>query len=526
MDRIPELVSGGKLLKWRLPKTSQQRFIAAGFLIAIMLGAFLFSVGYRSSIQFEKWNNLVIHARAVLKSLDDFSSAVKNAQLAAVSYYANGGEPQVQAFSTAESDAHAAISRARNLTVDNPIQQHNLDELSRLADLGIGLLRRVIQLHQDGKSGPDAMKPINEDAKKIGSPLGAALAATISEENRLLEIRTSEAAAVARRSRLLETIGSTFAMALVVLIGILCLREISIRADAVDLLERLNLELERRVAERTTALQTAIEQVRLENEERLAAKAAVSKLNAELEERVHQRTAELESANKELEAFCYSVSHDLRAPLRSIDGFSLALLEDHGGRLSDEGKTDLQRVRAATVRMGTLIDDLLDLSRIARSEMHREPVDLSQLAGSIASELRGVQPDRKVEFAIAPGLKVKGDLRLIRIALQNLLGNSWKFTSKQDHARIEFGRTQSNGTSSFFVGDNGAGFDPAFASRLFGAFQRLHAAADFPGTGIGLATVQRIVHRHGGDIWATSKVNEGATFFFTLEPHTHQLESK
>ncbi len=259
---------------------------------------------------------------------------------------------------------------------------------------------------------------------------------------------------------------------------------------------------------------------------------AYSQLEKEIEERkdaeyrIQSVNTELLAANKELEAFSYSVSHDLRAPLRGIDGFSLALIEDHGDNLGDGGKALLQRVRAATVRMGTLIDDLLDLSRITRSEMHREPVDLSQLAGTIASELRSTQPDRNVEFAIASGLQVKGDLRLIRIALQNLLGNSWKFTSKRDHARIEFGFSQTNGTSAFFVADNGAGFDPSYAARLFGAFQRLHATADFPGTGVGLATVQRIVHRHGGEIWASSAVNEGATFFFTLEPHNQKQETE
>jgi signal transduction histidine kinase len=508
-------------MKWRLPRTPQQRFIAVGFLAAIILRVFLFYVAYHSSTQFENWNNLVIHTRAVMKTLDDFSASLKNAQLAATAYYTNGGEPPIQAFSSAESEAHAALARALKMTADNPVQQHNLEVLAPLGDQGFDLLRRVIQLRQDGKSGPDALKPVNEDAKKISPPLVKALATTISEENRLLELRTGEAAIAARRTRYLQVSGNVLAMGLLVIMGLLFLRENSIRANAVEQLEILNAGLETRVTERTAALQTAISLVQDENKERLAAEAALSKLNAGLEERVRLRTVELESANRELEAFCYSVSHDLRAPLRSIDGFSLALLEDNAGRLTQGGKTQLERVRAATVRMGTLIDDLLDLSKITRSEMRRETVDLSQLAGTIFSELHSAQPDRSVEFDIAPGLQVKGDPRLIRIALHNLLGNSWKFTSKREHARIEFGRTNSNGTSSFFVTDNGAGFDPAYAGRLFGAFQRLHTTADFPGTGVGLATVQRIVHRHGGEIWATSTPDQGATFFFTLEPRSH-----
>ncbi len=236
----------------------------------------------------------------------------------------------------------------------------------------------------------------------------------------------------------------------------------------------------------------------------------------QLNESLQRRTAELEAANKELEAFCYSVSHDLRAPLRGIDGFSQALLEDYAGRLDNKGKDYLQRVRAATQRMGTLIDDLLNLSRITRAEMRRETVDLSELAHAIATDLRQGQPERKVEFVIAPGLRSKGDPRLIRVALENLLSNSWKFTSRRERTRIELGHTQVNGTSAFFVRDNGAGFDPAYTDRLFGVFQRLHAMTEFPGTGVGLATVQRIIHRHSGRVWAEGAVEQGATFYFTL----------
>jgi len=510
---LPGRAGGEALNKWRLPKTSQQRFIAVGFLAAILLKAFLFFVAYRSSTQFVEWNNLVTRTRAILVALDDFSQSVKNAQVAAIGYYASGGESKLETLSSAESKAHTALARARGLALD-PDLRIKMDAMVPLADRGFDLLRREIQLRQDGQSGPDAIQPIKEETSEASPVLAQILADTVSGENRLLEIRSNEAATAALRARLFETVGGTLALTLMVLMGVLFLRENSIRANTLDRVELLNSDLG-----------SAISHVREENSERLAAEAALSKLNADLEERVHLRTKELESANKELEAFCYSVSHDLRAPLRSIDGFSLALLEDCHDCLTEDGKTQLKRVRAATVRMGTLIDDLLDLSRITRSEMHREPVDLSKLAGTIAAEFRGSDPQRDVEFAIAPDLQVKGDLRLIRIALYNLLGNSWKFTSKRDRGRIEFGRTHANGNSSFFVADNGAGFDPAYAARLFGAFQRLHTAADFPGTGVGLATVQRIVHRHGGEIWAVSKLDAGATFFFTLEPQRHQQET-
>jgi PAS domain S-box-containing protein len=225
---------------------------------------------------------------------------------------------------------------------------------------------------------------------------------------------------------------------------------------------------------------------------------------------------QLRHANQELESFSYSVSHDLRAPLRGIDGFSQALLEDYAEQLDANGKDYLQRVRAATQRMAVLIDDLLNLSRVARAEMRRERIDLSQLANAIAKELRAGQPERKVDFAVPPALQAEGDARLVRVVLENLLGNSWKFTAKVEHARIEMGASQANGRPVFFVRDNGAGFDQVHAGRLFGAFQRLHGMGEFPGTGIGLATVQRIIHRHGGEVWAEGVVEKGATIYFTL----------
>jgi PAS domain S-box-containing protein len=232
------------------------------------------------------------------------------------------------------------------------------------------------------------------------------------------------------------------------------------------------------------------------------------------EQEIKIRNAQLQAANQELEAFCYSVSHDLRAPLRSIDGFSQALLEDQADQIDDQGKAYLHRIRSATQRMGELIDDLLSLSRVTRAEISRRPTDLSEMATSIAEDMRNRQPDREVEFVVAPDMEANADPRLMRIVLQNLLDNAWKFTSKRERARIEFGRIEQNGSSAFFVRDNGAGFDPSYSGRLFGTFQRLHAMSEFPGTGIGLATVQRIVHRHGGKVWGEGAVDRGATFYF------------
>ena len=236
----------------------------------------------------------------------------------------------------------------------------------------------------------------------------------------------------------------------------------------------------------------------------------------ELNRRLERDNAELTAVNKELEAFSYSVSHDLRAPLRAIDGFSQALVEDAGPLLSAEHHSHLNRVRQAAQRMGLLIDDLIKLARVTRTDVNIDEVDLTGIARQIADGLQDSAPEREAEIFVAPDLHAKGDPRLLQVALENLLNNSWKFTAPRSLARIEFGRTHVDGEPAFFVRDNGVGFDMSYAGKMFGAFQRFHDAREFAGTGIGLATVQRIIHKHGGRIWADSQPGNGATFFFTL----------
>lgn len=244
---------------------------------------------------------------------------------------------------------------------------------------------------------------------------------------------------------------------------------------------------------------------------------AIVRLNVELEHRVAARTAQLQEANKELEVFSYSVAHDLRAPLRIIDGFSHALLEDMEGRLDAVALDHIRRVRGAASRMSQLIDDLLELSRVTIAQMSHDTVNLSALAGVVAAELKKSAPDRNVEFVIEKGLTVTGDVRLLRIAIENLLGNAWKFTGKKEDGRIEFGASGTkDGRSVFHVRDNGAGFDMKYSDKLFCAFQRLHPSAQFDGTGIGLATVARVIKRHGGTVWAEGDIDAGATFYFTV----------
>lgn len=293
----------------------------------------------------------------------------------------------------------------------------------------------------------------------------------------------------------------------------------AMKAGAMDyILKPCTLRLVLPVLQRALTIRS----LRNENVQLRQAEETIRRLNANLERCVEERTRQLMDANRELEAFSHSVSHDLRAPLRALDGFSKILLEEYGGKFDDRGRGYLTRVGEAVDRMRNLIEDLMRLSQVNAAELHRREIDLSAMILSVVEELRHQEPAREVQFTVAPGLHCMGDSQLLRIALQNIVGNAWKFTRKVRHAQIEFGRCAED-PGTFFVRDNGAGFKEEYATNLFAPFRRLHTAAEFPGTGIGLSIVQRIIRRHGGRVWAHGSVGQGAAIYFSIDEPSEAL---
>lgn len=440
--------------------------VATAFGLASAILITVCALSYHDVLRNTRDQEWVAHTHFVREELEELIADLEKSQASERDYLISGQDSYLSAFNAAVARVAEHTRNARILTADNPAQQASLDQLEPLIAKRFAQMRAMIaERRARGLSAAITAEQSN-DSISVMKNISAIISAMLREENRLLAARAATVNANSHQMRRILLFGYAVAFLFLFVESVVIHKE----------MER------RRAAEQAT----------------------------------EKRSAELEAANKELEAFCYSVSHDLRSPLRGIDGFSQALLEDYSAHVDETGQDYLRRIRAGSQRMSTLIDDLLNLSRYTRVEMRREPTDLSEIGSSVADELRMLQPAREVEFVIAPRLHSESDPRLMRVVLENLLGNAWKFTSKKKHARIEFGKTDDNGSSAFYVKDNGAGFDPAYTTRLFGAFQRLHGVSEFPGTGIGLASVQRIIHRHGGRVWAESAVDQGATFYFTL----------
>jgi signal transduction histidine kinase len=448
--------------------------------------------GFRAIQSLHDSEYWVAHTWQVINQVESIMSSAKDAETGNRGYLITGDKSYLEPYTRARQELPGKLDYFGSLTSDSPTHAHRLMEMRAVLEQRMSLLQQGIDLRSEndhdtvraivlsgtGKTEMDHLRQLANDME--------------AEERRLLAIRTANADRDNSRAHSMIALASALDLLFIIFLFRYFAKERSMRFAAEQDAERVAV-------------------ARADAEERAE---EVRTLNATLEQKVKQRTSELETINHELEAFSYSVSHDLRAPLRTIDGFSLALEEDYQDAVDDVGRDYIHRVRAGVQRMGQLIDSLLQLSRITRTEIARESFQMSHIAESVAAVLMDENPGRDILFDIESNLLAEGDIRLVRIALENLLGNAVKFSSKGPHPRIKFGWDKEK--KAWFVCDNGVGFDMFYADRLFNAFNRLHGDKDFRGSGIGLATVARIIHRHHGTIWADSVVDHGATFWFTL----------
>jgi signal transduction histidine kinase len=473
-------------------KSAWYRLAMVGAMLVVVLNTWLAARELHTLFEAQGWRahtlEVITHTKALELEVDKANGAVRG-------YILMGTPVYEQRYRTSAQNVETELNQIQRLTTDNFEQQKRIVYLrtrvmAKFAGLEEGLAARK---GSGGPLEPSLLEPALSDSPDGGPTVGYIISQIEDEEQRLLADRTHETKH-AQTAVWVSFIGAT-------------LLDLLLLLAAFEFLIRISRD---RYALAESSAEIAALNIKLQS------------LNADLEVRVEQRTRELAVSNQELEAFSYSVSHDLRAPLRTIDGFSLALMEDFSEILNEEGRDYIARVRNGVQRMGTLIDALLQLSRVTRSEVQRDRVDLSSLATLVFNEALANDPERDILLVAQPGVLVKADPRLLRIALENLIGNAIKFTSRTPGARIDFGsetgRDQYAGQTVYFIRDNGAGFDMQYVDRLFTAFQRLHGDRDFKGSGIGLATVSRIIRRHHGAIWAESELGHGATFYFTLQP--------
>ena len=468
-------------------------------LVPVLLSAAILVVALNALFAFHSVNVLldserwVQHTWQVIYQVELIMSSAKDAETGARGFLITGSDAYLEPATTARRELPGELDAFESMTSDNPAQQPRITEMRAVLEERLSLLQRGIDLRRSSES-LDAVRPMvltgtgkahMDHLRRIADDMEA-------EERRLLATRVARATKNSRQAIFSIGLASGLDFLLIVLMFRYFAQERQLRIETEEVAERLA------VAHAETEQQA--------NEVRL--------LNATLEERVKLRTAELEATNRELEAFSYSVSHDLRSPLRTIDGFSLALEEDYAGLVDATGVDYIRRVRNGVQRMGQLIDALLQLSRITRAEINREDVDVTAMAKLVAGNLAEENPAKPVAFRVEEGMTATADPKLLQVALENLMGNAVKFSSKVDAPAVEVGWDPAQ--QAFFIKDNGAGFDMYYAEKLFNAFNRLHGDKDFKGSGIGLATVARVIRRHHGRIWADSKVDGGATFWFTL----------
>lgn len=479
-------------LKAQIKQQASRALVPALLFIALVVVSLNAWFAFHSVQILLNSEHAVEHTWQVINQVERILSSSVDAETGNRGFLLTDDPAYLAPYTSALRDLPRELDRFGSLTSDNPAQQARLIELRAFLEQRLELLQQGIDLRGSGAANGVEALILSGTGKSHMDRVRALAEEMEAEERRLLGLRTSQAESSGRRARYAVALASALDLILIVLV-----------------FRFLANERRLRIATEMAAENLAISRVQIEINA-----AEILALNATLEDRVRQRTNELETTNRELEAFSYSVSHDLRAPLRTIDGFSLALAEDYATAVDETGRDYIRRVRSGVQRMGQLIDALLQLSRITRAEITREDFDLSELARSIAFNLRDESPGRDITFNIESGMHANADPRLLRVALENLMGNAVKFSSKKPETSVEFGWDPAH--TAWFVRDNGAGFDMYYAEKLFNAFNRLHGDKDFKGSGIGLATVARVIRRHHGRIWADSTVDHGATFWFTL----------
>jgi signal transduction histidine kinase len=468
-------------------KTSWYRLALIGAIAIVLLNTWFAARALHTLIAAQFWE---AHTLEVISQTETLVAQVRTAESAARGYILTGMDGFEKQYATATNQIHQSTANLQRLTGDNTSQQVRMAMLNTRIGAKLAVLEAELAVRRaqpQGALDPALLEPAIQDTPDRLDSVQLTVHDIEAEEQGLLATRTTEATSARR------WVWGSFTLAFVL--------DFLLLVAAFELLVRTGRDREKIAA--------SADEIAVLNRQ-------LTETNEELEIRVEQRTRELEASNQELEAFSYSVSHDLRAPLRTIDGFSLALEEDFGDRLDAQGKDYISRVRNGVQRMGTLIDSLLQLSRVTRSDVQRERVDLSQLATLVFREIQMGEPEREVNWIAQPGVMAEADPRLMRIAFENLIGNALKFTARTPDATVMFGSSSQDGKIVYFLRDNGAGFDMTYVDRLFTAFQRLHGERDFKGSGIGLATVSRIIRRHHGSIWAEGEPSKGATFFFTL----------
>jgi signal transduction histidine kinase len=490
-----------------------QRRAVAGFALAVVLAGVLGLVSWRNAQKAAKDADWVTHTHEVITALEATTRHLADVESGARGFALSGEDSFLAPYETGRRALGDDLEALRSLTADNADQQLRLQMLGPQVRDQIEAAASVVAARRLGRA---LTLDLLEHGRQVAEAARQTIEAMTATEKQLLRERDQHTHDARKLTNIAMGLSSLLGMVFLTLAGFSVNRQIGIGAKAREQLDALNAELEQRVAQRTAAIAEQTEELSRQAEELARSQLEVVNLNAELERKVMERTAELQAANKELEAFTYSVSHDLRAPLRHISGFTKILTEDYGSSLPPEAQQHLQRVEQGARRMGQLVDELLNLTRVGRQTVTMQVTGLSSIVKELLMTLLPETEGRKVDWKIGELPFVECDPTLVRLVFQNLMTNALKYSRPRSPAVIEIGQCEKDGEAAIFVKDNGVGFSMKYADKLFGVFQRLHRAEDFEGTGVGLATVYRIIQKHGGRVWAEAELDRGATFYFTL----------